>query len=113
MKSFILSVALVTLTFVSAVVFPVSHHNETFAARSSMQAQATDSSVNIGEWRRTAQGWERSTYWNSPPAAASPIDWEAWAAIHPALLAIFLLLVSLLALQSATPSPEPVRRQTR
>lgn len=110
MKSFILSVALVTLTFVSAVVFPVPHHNETFAARSSMQAM--DSSASIGEWRRTAQGWERSTYWHSTPAAASPIDWEAWAAIHPALLAIFLLLMSLLALQSATPSPEPARRQT-
>lgn len=113
MKSFIFSVALVVLTFVGAVAYPVDQPHETSAAQATTSAMPV-SSNGAGEWRRTAQGWELSSAWEVGPTSNRPYqrEWEAWGAIHPALLATFMLLISLLALLATEPTSKPgVSRQ--
>ena len=54
-------------------------------------------------WRRTATGWEQRSKWNLPDEQRT---WHAAAArIHPLTIALFQLLVSLLALSLAGPLP--------
>ncbi len=44
-------------------------------------------------WRRTAQGWEKTTDWQAVPVI-SP-EWTHAGSIHPALVASLQLLISL------------------
>jgi len=68
---------------------------------SSAMSQAKSSSVD--DWRRTDDGWERMRGWNVHVSAPDP-------PLHPLVLALLQLFVSLLALVAY---PEAQRKPTK
>lgn len=61
-------------------------------------------------WRRTAQGWEKTSDWQEDVPVIAP-EWIHVGSIHPALVASFQLLISLGALVAWTPAA-PARQQS-
>lgn len=87
-----------------AVLFVIGHVAATFEGPRSRSRPA--SGEVAGQWRRTRSGWELRSSWQhaslilDPP----PIAWR----VHPALIAILQLLISILALAWSETSPSPL-----
>ncbi len=88
-------VLLVVMWLACTIEFPVRN-----SARHSEPARHEFATTN--DWRRTVNGWERSSTWKTQPTATAP---PALTNVHPGLIAGFQVLVSigsLLAFSNAT-----------
>lgn len=86
------------------ILFVIGHVAATFEGPRSRSRPA--SGEVAGQWRRTRSGWELRSNWQHafPILDPSPIAWR----LHPALVAMLQLLISILALAWSETSPRPL-----
>jgi hypothetical protein len=90
-----------TLLVLSALFYIACNMDSGLPEISQMTSRISEASHDT--WRRTAQGWEKSTDWQHVPVI-SP-EWIHAGSIHPALVASLQLLISLGALVAWNPAP--------
>ena len=66
--------------------------------------QAAEANEN-SSWRRTLNGWQRISDWKSPPKPASIYPRFDWGVVHPSLVGIMQLLLSVGALVFFSENP--------
>ena len=78
-------------------------------ADSSAQEESRAARTDLTDWRRTAAGWERVSEWqsDSPTLLAGPV-FKSVDAVHPLVIAVLELLVSVAALLYFSPA-DPLR----